>query len=184
MAKGDHVYVNRYGGAYSHHGIDCGDNSVIHYSGKDWSKNRIVRQTSMEEFSCGEQVLIRDYSTIQEVLLTPGTLYHRVNYQLSQFFNQVRGFEIDALDVSPAAAVARAEARLGERSFHVLLHNCEHFATWCKTGVNNSEQVNLVLKALFYNEALSHLPPHKLFLSAQEVLLEALEPERSQHGKQ
>ena len=34
MARGDHIYVNRVGGIYNHHGIDCGDDSVIHYTSK------------------------------------------------------------------------------------------------------------------------------------------------------
>ena len=25
MARGDHIYVRRYGGTYAHHGIDAGD---------------------------------------------------------------------------------------------------------------------------------------------------------------
>ena len=183
MAKGDHIYVNRYGGAYGHHGIDCGDQSVIHYSGKHWSSNRVVRRTSIKEFSCGERVMVRDYGNIEETLRNPGTLHHRLNYQLSQVFNQLRGMDLSTLDSTPEAVVQRAQSRLGERSFHVLTHNCEHFATWCKTGVNDSEQVNLVLKALLYNESLSHLPTHKLILGAQELLLDALDPSRIERKK-
>ncbi|MEM9150140.1 MAG: lecithin retinol acyltransferase family protein, partial [Cyanobacteria bacterium P01_F01_bin.3] len=37
MARGDQVYVYRdvIGVPYEHHGIDCGDGSVIHYSKRD-----------------------------------------------------------------------------------------------------------------------------------------------------
>ena len=31
MAKGDHIYVEMYGGIMSHHGIDLGDGNVIHF---------------------------------------------------------------------------------------------------------------------------------------------------------
>ncbi|HRT20579.1 MAG TPA: lecithin retinol acyltransferase family protein, partial [Candidatus Hydrogenedentes bacterium] len=31
MARGDHIKVRRF--LYSHHGIDCGDGTVIHYTG-------------------------------------------------------------------------------------------------------------------------------------------------------
>ncbi len=41
----------------------------------------------------------------------------------------------------PDAVVARAESRLGRRDFHLVFNNCEHFATWCKTGIADSEQV-------------------------------------------
>ena len=71
--------------------------------------------------------------------------------------------------------VERAESRIGERAFNIILHNCEHFATWCKTGINNSEQVNLMLQALIYNTELKRFPPHRFLLGAQELLLDLLE---------
>jgi Lecithin retinol acyltransferase len=44
--------------------------------------------------------------------------------------------------LSPDEAVARAESMLGEPGYHVLWHNCEHFATWCVTGEYVSDQVD------------------------------------------
>lgn len=41
----------------------------------------------------------------------------------------------------PDVVVQRAESRLGERKYNLLFNNCEHFATWCKTGVSYSQQV-------------------------------------------
>ena len=35
----------------------------------------------------------------------------------------------------------RAESRLGESAYNLVFNNCEHFATWCKTGKHHSEQV-------------------------------------------
>jgi hypothetical protein len=44
----------------------------------------------------------------------------------------------------------RAESRLEERKYHLIFNNCEHFASWCKTGVEDSKQVNQpVIKVLF-----------------------------------
>ena len=43
---------------------------------------------------------------------------------------------------SPDETVERAESKLGERDYHLLGRNCEHFATWCVTGRHTSEQVN------------------------------------------
>jgi hypothetical protein len=37
--------------------------------------------------------------------------------------------------------VQRAESRLGQSNYNLLFNNCEHFATWCKTGVSDSQQV-------------------------------------------
>ncbi len=38
-------------------------------------------------------------------------------------------------------AVARAESMLGRAGYDLVFDNCEHFATWCVTGVHSSEQV-------------------------------------------
>ena len=35
----------------------------------------------------------------------------------------------------------RAMGRLGEQDYNLLFNNCEHFATWCKTGRHRSGQV-------------------------------------------
>jgi len=37
--------------------------------------------------------------------------------------------------------IHRALSRLGENNYNLLFNNCEHFATWCKTGINDSQQV-------------------------------------------
>jgi hypothetical protein len=37
--------------------------------------------------------------------------------------------------------IQRAESRLGENQYNILFNNCEHFATWCITGVSHSQQV-------------------------------------------
>ncbi len=41
----------------------------------------------------------------------------------------------------PNTVIQRAESRLGERKYNILFNNCEHFATWCITGVSYSQQV-------------------------------------------
>jgi Lecithin retinol acyltransferase len=38
--------------------------------------------------------------------------------------------------------VKRARSRLGERSYDLLLNNCEHFCSWCQTGEARSAQVD------------------------------------------
>jgi hypothetical protein len=37
--------------------------------------------------------------------------------------------------------VRRARSRLGERRYHLLRNNCEHFCNWCRLGENRSLQV-------------------------------------------
>ena len=36
-------------------------------------------------------------------------------------------------------------SRIGEQRYNLLFNNCEHFATWCKTGRHRSEQVDSFL---------------------------------------
>lgn len=41
---------------------------------------------------------------------------------------------------SQARVVKRAEQRLGERKYNLIFNNCEHFASWCKTGKSRCQQ--------------------------------------------
>lgn len=62
MAFGDHIYARRLG--YTHDGIDCGDGIVIHRSLVDGTKSgAMIRRSSIEEFSRGAEVHLRDYGT-------------------------------------------------------------------------------------------------------------------------
>jgi hypothetical protein len=107
MARGDQIYAMRefMGIPYEHHGIDCGDGSVIHY--RKVGEPTITR-TRWEAFSRGSAV----YTQAQPV-----------------------AFIADVV-------IARAESRLGEQRYDLFFNNCEHFALWCKTGQNESEQLN------------------------------------------
>ena len=50
-------------------------------------------------------------------------------------------------DASPVGVtLRRAMGRLGEQDYNLLFNNCEHFATWCKTGRHRSGQVDSVLE--------------------------------------
>lgn len=61
MAKGDHLYIH--GHLFDHHGIDCGDGTVIHYSGSiKGGTNRITR-VFKREFAKGKQIRIKSYET-------------------------------------------------------------------------------------------------------------------------
>jgi len=56
MARGDQLRVHRFPG-YRHHGIDCGDGTVIHYTGEPFQKRgACVCRTPIEEFAKGGRV--------------------------------------------------------------------------------------------------------------------------------
>jgi hypothetical protein len=58
--RGAHIYVAR--GVHSHHGIDCGDGTVIDFAGRDGGKNTaIIRRVTLAEFAQGAPVRMRSY---------------------------------------------------------------------------------------------------------------------------
>ncbi len=109
MARGDQIYVMQeflnIQGVYEHHGIDCGDGTVIHQR----KRTETIERTPFAKFvnNAKSKVYVRQYRTC----------------------------------FIPDVVVQRAESRLGERNYNLLFNNCEHFATWCKTGVSESRQV-------------------------------------------
>jgi hypothetical protein len=109
MAQGDQIYVLRpylqIQGLYEHHGIDCGDGTVIHYR----KTNETISRTPFLTFSHGLKVYIREYIT--------------------------------SFCFVPEIVIQRAKSRLGEQQYNLLFNNCEHFATWCKTGISHSKQI-------------------------------------------
>lgn len=121
--RGDQIYVMQpllnLDGMYQHHGIDCGDETVIHYR----KGTETVERTSLEVFRLGQDVIhVKPYDTCY----------------------------------LPEAVVHRAESRLGEQRYNLVFNNCEHFATWCKTGVSYSRQIKDFIPFV------SHLDPDAL----------------------
>lgn len=107
MGRGDHIYINC--GVYTHHGIDCGDDTVIHHPGGLGHKmNAVISCTTMASFASGKQVFVREYES----------------------------------PLSTDIVILRAESRLNKAGYDLFYNNCEHFATWCKTGNKKSEQVD------------------------------------------
>ena len=55
MARGDHIKVKRFRGLYSHHGIDMGDGTVVHFDGEPFRGQKAkVTRSPMEEFLKGQ----------------------------------------------------------------------------------------------------------------------------------
>lgn len=148
MAKGDRIYVYRnWGqleGLYQHHGIDCGDGTVIHYR----KPSETIERTSMKTFSWGNPIYVVEYG-------------------------EGFGYIADAV-------VEKAESRLGEQEYNLLFNNCEHFASWCKTGVSESSQVKNFLPLVSKLDATKLYEPIKRALkgqdnrTAQQLLTESL----------
>lgn len=146
MARGDHVYAIRLGGLYSHHAIDAGDGSVFHYTGPTGPAARVAR-SPFAQFAAGDEVRVRSYERFFATLARREAPAERWSAALRRALDRLRGVAIETLDFSADAVIARAESRLGERRFDLVLNNCEHFASWCKTGLSESRQVEALWRA-------------------------------------
>ncbi|MGB7273123.1 MAG: lecithin retinol acyltransferase family protein [Geitlerinemataceae cyanobacterium] len=140
MARGDQIYVMRewmnLQGIYEHHGIDCGDGTVIHYR----KPSETIERTSISTFTRGGKIYVRQY----DVCYIADTV------------------------------IDRAESRLGEHQYNLLYNNCEHFATWCKTGKNYSTQIEDFIPVL------KHLDPNALSDPIKQAILDAKPKDSSQ----
>lgn len=59
MAKGDHIYIQCLG--FDHHGIDCGDGTVIHYSGSIKGGTKKIVRDSKSKFANGKSIMVKTY---------------------------------------------------------------------------------------------------------------------------
>lgn len=109
---GDHIYVDRYLGIYTHHSIYIGDEKVIHYSGlANGLESGKIEEISLFDFKKGGQYLTK-------------YIYEEKKFYYPRY-----------------KIVERAKSRLNEDLYHLFNNNCEHFAHWCVTGEKYSTQV-------------------------------------------
>ena len=114
--KGDVIWVFRF--PYFHCGIYESDNSVIHFAPQENSSK------------------LKEFAVINR---TP----------LDKFAD---GFPVSVIEFPsekcfpPDEVIKRACSRLNENGYNLPFNNCDHFATWCKTGKHHSMQVDLVKK--------------------------------------
>ena len=131
MAKGDHIYVWRLG--YSHHGIDCGDGTVIHFTGEPLKKTASsIERTPLAEFGKGSRVRTRTYRKRDRPAVTIDRAESRVGFpgynvafnncehfatwcctgefKSRQVRNAARGLSGATMGFAPAAALAGAVA--------------------------------------------------------------------------
>lgn len=91
MSRGDHVFVRRRR-RYTHHGIDCGDGTVIHYVG-GWGSVRRIERTSWDLFACNSEVFVREHRQrlpVDEIVANAESRlgshgYHLVRYNCEHF---------------------------------------------------------------------------------------------------
>ena len=121
--KGDHIFILRAG--YTHHGIDMGDGTVVHWALPEASEKSLLDKHQAS------------------ILRTPLKDFQRDSkLKIKKYRNSLPADE----------AVKRALERLGENGYHLVFNNCEHFASWCKTGIPES------LQAEFWEMKIASIP--------------------------
>lgn len=108
MENGDHIAVlkNNQGIQYFHHGIYVKPNKVIHFAGTDKKSAKVEKVTIL--------------------------------HFLIEYLSLVKFIYPDEMCLSPTEVIQTAEMYLmGTKKWDkycIVTNNCEHFATFCKTG--------------------------------------------------
>ena len=91
---------------------------------------------------------------------------------------------IDHANASPAGVtLRRAVSRIGEQNYNLLFNNCEHFATWCKTGRHRSGQIESALeRARHWSQLMPAALMSGLELLVQRGLLDDNAREMARQG--
>ena len=131
LKRGDVISTSRI--LYDHYGVYAGDDKVIHYTLAPEGWKLEIRKTGMSDFLHGSSTFfILDFTSGDRPLKSAPVKYRALLRKITVF--------------SPEETVRRAESRVGEKEYNLLSNNCEHFAIWCKTGLNESYQVESFLK--------------------------------------
>ncbi|GAV92602.1 LRAT domain-containing protein [Cephalotus follicularis] len=159
LKPGDHIYAWRFLWIYNHHGIYVGDGQVIHFTTPHAALDEIAKENPnipMEEDDedfksepCPKCGYIVGGSLGIGVMKTCidhfGKTLHLYVYDVSwiRFWLSRRGtccpYKAKPLDQTVKTAYEKLKTGFG--SYHLLTNNCEHFATFCKTGRKFSGQV-------------------------------------------
>ena len=134
---------------YKHFGIYIGDFRVIHYakSGNDICIHEVPFSNFLEganyyvvEYFSTERILeeIEDVDSFFDLFLE---FFRFGDYIDAAFKESFNGFKI----YSAEETIKRARSKLHEKEYNLLFNNCEHFATWCKTGLAKSYQIGDII---------------------------------------
>ncbi len=146
MATGDHIQVKRKAFiSYYHHGIDIGNERVIHFSGgKRNKKNAKVVEASISDFLQGGKKEVVEYGRFLDQLEDykfQSKSSGKENLLLPSFLDSDSLEEIKQRIENPERTVSVAKKHLGKSSYSLVSNNCEHFAIYCKTGLHMSLQI-------------------------------------------
>ena len=135
LEAGDVIGVHRPG--YEHYGIYIGNGRVIHYAGdgSDFLGPICIHEADFSEFikDGGEYFFLHFQEKMPIKIYRSEKLYSGDKLP----FANTKEYRI----FSSEETVKRARERVGEEEYNLIFRNCENFALWCKTGVEESTQV-------------------------------------------
>ncbi|XP_067662417.1 phospholipase A and acyltransferase 3-like [Haliotis asinina] len=126
LEPGDRLQFER--GLYSHWAVYIGNSEVVHLSGVDGPIGSDLDQSftiSGVEFDKG---IIRKDAFWDVVGDSKVHKNNSKDTKLKHF--------------GPSKIVERALAKVGEVGYNIFFKNCEHFATWCRYGKEESDQAD------------------------------------------
>ena len=103
---------------YKHCGIYDGDGYVIHFAAPDGSE-----------------------------INAENAVVHRTTFEHFRDGGLVKVIDVENC-FPPDEIVRRARSKIGTKGYNLATFNCDHFATWCKTGEYRSMQVSGVKSVL------------------------------------
>ncbi|KAL3728042.1 hypothetical protein ACJRO7_032744 [Eucalyptus globulus] len=155
MKPGDHIY--RYGlyGLYSHHGIYVGDDYVIHFTRTE-SKTTVLPSLSKQEIlppcpKCEYQKNIKRgvVKTCLDCFRWDGIKLRSLHFYEHRW--PLLGYKLTRQGTNTTLLYTRLpnqvvdtacklHASNGFGNYSLINNNCEHFATFCRTGIRASKQ--------------------------------------------
>ncbi|XP_038702505.1 uncharacterized protein LOC119999068 [Tripterygium wilfordii] len=151
LKAGDHIYSWRTAYIYAHHGIYVGEDRVIHFTqrGQEVGNGTLVDRLLACSSSARFRVLClnctppdEDHGVVSSCLdcFLAGGVLCRFEYAVTTafFLAQARGGTCTLAVADPDDVVvhrARYLLTKGFGDYNISKNNCEHFATYCKTGL-------------------------------------------------
>lgn len=146
-------------GIYRHYGIYSGNRKVIHFSSGKGDSSLCnkgmarVREESVGKFLDGQKTFTIhqfpseygkpiniDIPAVNTVLsmASPAQQYDFLRRWTKN--EKIANYHL----YSPVETVKRARSIIGTDKYDLFQWNCEHFAVWCKTGIHESRQAEII----------------------------------------
>ncbi len=136
---------------YDHYAVYVGNDEVIHFAAEsgDFDGKICIHRASFSKFIGAESHYFVLYFSKYDN--APKKIHSSTSFEIGDKLMQQRVYWDETKKIqlySPEETIARAESRLGEEGYDLVGNNCEHFAVWCKTGIEKSYQVEGYLGAV------------------------------------